>query len=41
MIGKQFIDLFSKYVPKPVNEMALNLPSFDSMELPTLQKAGE
>ena len=40
-MNKQFTDLFNKYVPKPVNEMALNLPSFDSMELPTLQKAGE
>ena len=40
-MDKKFVELFSKYVPKPVSEMALDLPSFDSMELPTLQKAGE
>ena len=40
-MNNQFAELIEKYVPKPVQEMAMNLPSFDSIELPTLQKAGE
>ena len=41
VMNNQFAELIEKYVPKPVQEMAMNLPSFDSIELPTLQKAGE
>jgi len=41
VMNDKFTQLVEKYVPKPASEIPMTLPSFDSIELPTLQKAGE
>ena len=41
VMNQQFAALIDKYVPKQITEIPMALPSFDSVKLPTLQKAGE
>ena len=41
VMNKQFADMIEKCIPKQAKELSLKLPEFDSIELPTLQKAGE
>lgn len=41
VMNKQFQDMMEKRIPKQAQELSLNLPTFDSIELPTLQKTGE
>jgi hypothetical protein len=41
VMDQEFIKLIDKYVPKQIEEIPMALPSFDSVKLPTLQKAGE
>ena len=40
-MNEQFLEIITNRVPKPVEEKTLELPSFDPIELPTLQKSGE
>jgi glycosyltransferase involved in cell wall biosynthesis len=41
VMTKIFKEILKKHIPQQSQQMEMKLPSFDSVELPTLQKAGE
>ena len=41
LMNEKFHNLIERSIPKKIEEMAMKLPSFDSIELPKLQKVGD